>query len=144
MLYFAYGTLLDPQLLEGVAPSASFQFIAHLPETRLFFPTPDGHPSVEPATGHTVWGAIFEVNGAEFQAIVDSEARHGRLIRSDLRAVDRAGHRYDVAVFAHPGVGREHSPSTEHMGRVVSGARHWNLPTGWVAGLEDLVEDALI
>jgi hypothetical protein len=29
------------------------------------------------------------------------------------------------------------------MDKVVSGARHWQLPTGWVAGLEDLAEPEL-
>jgi hypothetical protein len=26
---------------------------------------------------------------------------------------------------------------------MISGARHWNLPAGWVMGLEDLGEDPL-
>ena len=62
MLYFAYSATLDPELLSSIAPNAKFLYIAHLPEAKLVFPTPDGRPSVRPAAGNTVWGAIFEVN----------------------------------------------------------------------------------
>jgi hypothetical protein len=144
MLYFAYGALLDPELLNKVAPAAKFLFIAHLPETRLSFPTAEGLPSVEPATGHTVWGGIFEVTDKEGNAIAAAEAKEGREPRTDMRAVDRAGNKYDVVTYHHANGGDDHTPSTSYMERVVKGARHWSLPTGWVAGLEDLGEDALI
>jgi hypothetical protein len=136
--------LLDPDLLEKVAPDAKFLFIAHLPETRLVFPTAEGLPSVEPATGHTVWGGVFELTKRDGEAITKAEAKEGREPRTDIRAVDRAGNKYDVVAFHHANGGIEHPPSASYMERVVKGARHWSLPTGWVAGLEDLGEDALI
>ncbi len=46
--------------------------------------------------------------------------------------------------FATPSVEGSHTPDPKYMEQVVRGARHWSLPTGWVAGLEDLGEDALI
>jgi gamma-glutamylcyclotransferase len=150
MLYFAYGALLDPERLEPVAPTAEFRFIAHLPETKLTFPNPDGVPSVEPAPGNTVWGAVFEVAGEEGKAIARAEAKEGRLPRTDFRAVDRAGRKYEVVTFtsrtetAPSPNDTGHVPDPVYMRQVVKGARHWNLPTGWVAGLEDLGEDALI
>jgi hypothetical protein len=150
MLYFAYGAMLDPELLETVAPTAQFRFIAHLPETRLTFPSPDGVPSVEPAPGNTVWGAVFEVSREEGAAIEQAEAGEGRQPRTDFRAVDRAGRKYDVVTFtarlgATPSPNKAgHAPDPVYLRQVVKGARHWNLPTGWVAGLEDLGEDALI
>jgi hypothetical protein len=144
MLYFAYSALLDPELLASVAPNAKFLYIAHLPEAKLTFPTPDGRPSLKPASGNTVWGAVFEVNAKESAAIEKAEAKEGRKPRSDLRAVDRAGNKYDVVTFCHPSLEGDHAPSSKYMEQVVRGARHWSLPTGWVAGLEDLGEDALI
>jgi hypothetical protein len=142
MFYFAYGALLDPTRLEQVAPGIKVALVAHLPETRLTFPTADGLPSVEPATGHTVWGGIFQVTGKQMSGITTAEAAEGRHPREDLRAVDRAGKKYDVVTFVHPGGGTEHPPSAEYMSTVVSGARHWGLPTGWVVGLQELAEDA--
>lgn len=143
MLFFTYGGMMDPEKLHKVAPGATFQFIAHLPETRLIFPTEDGRPSVEPAPGNTVWGAVFEVSAAELKAITAHEEARGRHLQKDVKAVDRSGHKYPVAVFAHAARGEQHPPSKEYMRSVVAGARHWHLPTGWVAGLEDLSEDDL-
>ena len=144
MLYFAYSATLDPALLDTIAPNAKFLYIAHLPEAKLTFPTPDGRPSVKPASGNTVWGAIFEVSDKELASIEKAEAGEGRAPRTDLRAVDRAGNKYEVVTYAHTNVEGDHPPDQTYMEQVVKGARHWSLPTGWVAGLEDLGEDALI
>jgi gamma-glutamylcyclotransferase len=144
MLYFAYDGFLEPERLGEVAPAARFQQVAHLPETRLIFTSPDGLPSVEPAPGNTVWGGIFEISEGELEALTAAEAAEGRHPRNDLRAVDRAGHKYDVVTFAHHNTGVENDPSRAYMTRVVKGARHWGLPTGWVVGLEEYAEDALI
>jgi AIG2-like family len=142
MFYFTYGGFLDPARLESVAPGIKVALVAHLPETRLTFPTADGLPSVEPATGHTVWGGIFEVTGKQMASITLAEAIEGREPREDLRAVDRAGKKYEVVTFVHPAKGSRHPPSAEYMSVVVAGARHWGLPTGWVVGLQELAEDA--
>jgi len=143
MLYFAYGGLLDPARLEEVAPGAELVLVAHLPETRLTFPSVDGLPSVEPASGHTVWGAIFSVSDDELEAIAKAEAAEGRHPRTDLRAVDRAGSKHDVVTFVSPGAAEDNPPSSPYMEQVVRGARHWSLPTGWVVGLEELTENSL-
>jgi hypothetical protein len=143
MLFFSYDGMMDPAQLEAIAPKANFQFIAHLPETRLIFPTTDGRPSIEPAPGNTVWGAVFEVSNAELKAITAHGAEFGQKPMKDVKAVDRSGHKYPVAVFAHPANGERNRPSADYMRQVVAGARHWHLPTGWVAGLEDPSEDDL-
>ena len=144
MLYFAYSAMLNPELLSSVAPGAKFRHVAHLPEAKLIFPTPDGRPSVRPATGNTVWGAIFEMNAKEAAMLEKAEAAEGRTPRRDLRAVDRAGNKYEVVTYTHAEVEGDHTPDPKYMEQVVKGARHWSLPAGWVAGLEDLGEDALI
>lgn len=143
MFYFAYGALLDPGRLEEIAPEAEMMHVAHLPETRLSFPSADGLPSVEPASGHTVWGAIFSVSESDLLAIEAAEAAEGRSPRHDFRAVDRAGNKYDVVTYVLTDDGDDHAPSAAYMEQVVRGARHWALPTGWVVGLEELAEDAL-
>ncbi|MDP8957853.1 MAG: gamma-glutamylcyclotransferase [Actinomycetota bacterium] len=146
-LYFAYTSMIAPERLQQVAPGAEFRFIAHLPETRLIFPSTNGSwdgalPSVRAEPGNTVWGAIFEVPDGELQAIDRAEAAEGRR-RTILSAMDRAGRRYDVVthVLEEESNG-ELRPSREYMTLVVKGGRHWSLPAGWVAGLEEYVDDA--
>ena len=33
------------------------------------------------------------------------------------------------------------SPSSEYLSLMVAGSRHWNLPVGWIAGLEEHLEN---
>ena len=130
-----------------MAPNASFVCIAHLPETRLCFPLnrPDlggGLPSVTPDPGHTVWGALFEIPADEASALDAAEAEEGRVPTEGFRAVDREGTTYRVVTHVASGDG-EYPPSREYMEAVVAGSRRWELPTGWIAGLEEYVEEPL-
>ncbi len=144
MLYFAYTTLIDPRHMEKAAPNASFEFVAHLPETKLIFPVKDGQwkgglPSVLPESGNTVWGAIFEVPTKELKALDEVEAAEGR-VRVKRSAMDRAGKRHDVVTHAfEPNGNKKYKPSSQYMSVVVKGGRHWSLPAGWIAGLEEYV-----
>lgn len=143
MLYFAYTARIAPDLLAEAAPSAEFQFIAHLPETELLFPITNRDwegalPSIRPQGGHTVWGAVFEVPKSELKGLHQAEEAEGRIPAEDFKAVDRQGRSY--AVLAHvseAGGETVGAPSSAYMEIVVNGARHWELPTGWVAGLAE-------
>ena len=37
VLYFAYDANIDPDRITGLAPGATFEFIAHLPEWKMEF-----------------------------------------------------------------------------------------------------------
>ena len=149
-LYFAYTAMISPHRISEVAPDAAFQFIAHLPETRLVFPLEDsdwhgGLPSVVAEAGNTVWGAVFEIPERSAKAISRAEAGEGRVASTDFKAVDREGRRHQVLTHIHNGTtGGSYVPSRAYMALVVEGGRHWGLPTGWVAGLEEYVEEPLI
>ncbi len=93
--------------------------------------------------GHTVWGALFEVSDDEAAAIDAAEAAEGRAPTTEFRAVDREGTTYQVVTHV-AAVDGEYEPSREYMAAVVTGSRRWQLPTGWIAGLEEYVEDPLI
>ena len=148
-LYFAYTALISPERLESVTADAEFQFIAHLPETKLVFPLANGKwegslPSVRAEAGNTVWGAVFALSNGALEAIDETEAGEGRAPTQAFRAVDREGRRHPVVTHAHVDeVTHDRVPSREYMRLIVKGGRHWGLPTGWVAGLEEYVEDPL-
>ena len=146
-LYFAYSSLLDPDRLGQVAPDAKFLFTAHFPETRLDFVESPDHgavPTLIEESGHTVWGAVFEVQGAQIQSLVDAEEAEGRVSGWTHRAVDREGNKHECLTFvakgSPDGVSR---PDAPYLASMIRGARHWSLPAGWVMGLEDLNEDSL-
>jgi hypothetical protein len=147
ILLFAYDALLDPDELARSAPSAEFLFTAHYPETRLDF-TADGDgepgPTLVRDPGHTVWGAVFLVPRSEADHLVSAMRGTGRVPGlQDQKAVDRDGNKHDCLTFVIPGEPVEQRPPAPYFEAMVRGARHWELPAGWVLGLEDLAEDSL-
>ena len=143
LLYFAYDANLDPDRITGVAPGAEFRFIAHLPEWRLHFPIPNGDgglPSVRPESGNTVWGAVFAIGNGDLNSLNDHQETEGRAPRT-AQAMDREGHRHEVVVHVCTSENGEFRPERGYLQRMVVGSRHWKLPAGWVASLEEHLED---
>ena len=145
-LYFAYDATIDPNRMADIAPGAEFQFIAHLPEWRMTFPIPNGDgslPSVHPESGNTVWGAVFRVPAAEVAALNTAQESEGR-VPTAVQATDREGRRHDVLVHIANGDTNESptAPEVGYLRRMVAGGRHWKLPAGWVASLEERLEGA--
>lgn len=143
LLYFAYDANIEPNRLAEIAPSAEFRFIAHLPEWRLHFPIPNGDgglPSVRPESGNTVWGAVFEIQEADLDGLHAKEADEGRL-PCEVQAMDREGRRHRVLVHVCESPNGELPPERSSLRLMVSGGRHWRLPAGWVASLEEHLED---
>lgn len=140
MLYFAYDANIAPTRLTALAPGAEFQFIAHLPEWKMEYTIRNGSgglPSVRPEPGNTVWGAVFAVPTAELAKIDLAEAAEGRA-RTTTQAMDREGKRHDVVT--HVGTKKARSPlapEPKHVRLMVDGGRHWKLPAGWVAALQE-------
>lgn len=129
------------------APGARFLFTAHFPEVRLVFVANGSGPvaSLVASPGSTVWGGIFEVPKAEVEQLVSIEAAEGRNPTWEMKAVDRAGNKHECLAFVTDGNGAGvEKPSPEYLATMIRGARHWNLPAGWVVGLEDLAGDHLL
>lgn len=146
-LYFAYGSLLDPERIKQVAPGSRFLFTAHYPETKLDFVASEENgaiPTLIKESGNTVWGGVFEIPDDEVDSLTRAEANEGRKPGFDLRAVDREGNKHDCLTFVAVGeVNGDHRPNSDYLEAMINGARHWSLPAGWVMGLEDLSEDSL-
>ncbi len=129
-----------------VAPGAQFQFIAHLPEWGLDFPIDIGDwggalPTVVPQTGSTVWGAVFTIPDKEFRGLDAAEAGESR-VANTVEAMDRNGKRHRVTIHVHDGNGNgRRTPSTEYLEVMLRGSRHWSLPAGWIAGLEEHLQN---
>ena len=147
-LYFAFGSLLDPNRLDAIAPGAEFRFTAHFPEARLAFV--DHHelgpvPTLVEDPGHTVWGAVFAVSDSDAEQIAIYEKSEGRVPGWSPRAVDREGNKHDCLVFVADGSRpTDLHPNLEYLTSMLRGARRWSLPAGWIMALEDLGEDSLL
>ena len=134
---------MEPSRLGAVAPGAEFRFIAHLPEWRLHFPIANGDgglPSVKPQGGNTVWGAVFSIDERSLAKLNAREAKEGRVART-TQAMDREGHRHEVLVHVCKSPDGEHAPCQQYLRLMVAGSRHWHLPAGWTANLEEQLSE---
>lgn len=132
--------------MSAAAPGSRFLFTAHYPETRLDFVVTNGAgavPTLVKESGHTVWGGVFEIPEDAVETLIAAEKTEGRKPGFDAKAVDREGNKHDCLTFTTGGGNHDTSPDPEYLASMISGARHWNLPAGWVMGLEDLAEDPL-
>ena len=148
LLYFAYTARIAPERMAEVCPNASFEFIAHLPEWGLEFPIAGngwggGLPTAAPATGSTVWGAVYSIPDAEVASINAVETAEGRAA-SSVEAMDRMGRRHRVTTHvAADGANGTYEPSADYVTIMLDGSRHWNLTAGWIAGLEEYLGSGL-
>lgn len=145
-LYFAYAGFLDPDRIAETVPGAEFRFTAHYPETKLTFIKNGGQPvaTLTDDVGHTVWGAVFEVPAQQVPRLIEAERSEGRIPGWEMRAIDREGNKYECLTFVSPEpLNGHHLPDPDYLRSMIVGARHWNLPAGWVVGLEDLADDPL-
>jgi hypothetical protein len=84
------------------------------------------------------------VPAEEVDSLTKAEEAEGRKPGFDLKAVDREGNKHDCLTFVASGdVNGDPRPNPEYLEAMINGARHWNLPAGWVMGLEDLADDPL-
>ena len=136
--------------MTAAAPGAEFQFIAHLPEWGLDFPIADSDwggalPVITPEPGSTVWGAVYEIGKSDLVGLDEIEMAEQRSSET-IEAMDRTGKRHKVLVHLLDGGstinGNGSAPSSRYLALMLSGSRHWDLPVGWIAGLEEHLENS--
>jgi len=145
LLYFAYESDIDPEVMAKRCAVFRFRFVAHLPEHKLVFPLVSeswggGVASVEPTQGETVWGVIYEVPDAQAKALDKLQAAEGRETRTRVEVMDREGKRHQAVTYRAKDNSPRHKPSKRFIQTVVGGSRKWELPAGWIAGVEELTE----
>ncbi len=151
MLYFAYGSNLDPNQMRERCPDHRVVGLAALHEHRLVFPVfsnnwGGGVSSIQPHHGETIWGILYELSEADlasadryegFRAPGDQHNLYDRdhvtveLVRPDDGSVPRRVRAW--AYFARPS--NPSPPSQRYLDVVLRGARHHRLPEEYIARL---------
>jgi hypothetical protein len=152
MLYFAYGSNLDPPQLRQRCPSAQFVAVAKLPDHRLAFTrrakdrgcgTCDGLP--EP--GQDIWGVVFEMSEADLGRMDASEGCiPGRPLEQNAynrvqREVLRDGKPDEPMLVWLYFANREPNPplpNAAYKKQLMEGAKHWGLPEDYQAQLRSI------
>lgn len=151
MLYFAYGSNMNPEQMRERAPGHRVIGLAALRDHRLSFPLYSntwggGVASLQTQHGETVWGVLFDVSADDLASLDQYEGFRGEgdqhnvydrqhvtveLVRPDDGSFPRRV-RADLYV-ARPS--NPSAPSQRYLDTLVSGARHHRLPEEYVAKL---------
>jgi gamma-glutamylcyclotransferase (GGCT)/AIG2-like uncharacterized protein YtfP len=151
MLYFAYGSNLDPDQMRSRCPDHQVVGLAALREHRLTFPLYSnrwggGVASVQLHHGETVWGVLHELIEKDLEALDGFEGFRGtgdqhnvydrdqitvELVRPDDGSIPR---RVRAGIYvARPS--NPSPPSRRYLDVLVKGARHHRLPEEYIAKL---------
>ena len=151
MLYFAYGSNLDPEQMRARCPSHHVIGLAALRDHRLAFPlfSPSwggGVASLHLAHGETVWGMLYELTDSDLKSLDEAQGFRGpgdqhnisdrdttsvELTRADDGSFPR---RVRAAVYL-PRPSNPSPPSRRYLDVLVRGATHHRLPEEYVAKL---------
>jgi len=151
MLYFAYGSNLNPDEMRQRCPSHRVVGMAALADHRLAFPRNSetwggGTAGLEHAHGETVWGMVYELGDEDlasldaFEGFKEPGSQHNlydrELTTVDLRRPDDGSVPRRVrasAYFARPS--NPSPPGRRYLETILAGARHHRLPEEYIERL---------
>ena len=142
MLYFAYGSNMDPRQMRKRCPSYRFVSIAKLADHKLAFTrrSPSrrcGVADVTPSPGNEVWGVLYHIKTKRDVAVLD-KAEGFKVGRKRINGYDRRECEVWNPLSSHKPtkaniyIARPHAnpplPSAHYISLMLHGAEHWNLP----------------
>src|SRR5258708_4106723 len=151
MLYFAYGSNMDPDQARERCPGHQVVGLAALRDHRLIFPLysnrwSGGVASVQLHHGETVWGVLYELTESDLASLDTWEGFRGpgdqhnvydhehvtvELVRPDDGSIPR---RVRSSIYlARPS--NASPPSRRYLDAILRGARHHRLPEEYIAKL---------
>ena len=149
MIYFAYGSNLDPRQWAERCPRSEPVAVAWLPGHRLAFPRRSpirncAVASIVPAAGDGVWGMLYRMDAADFAALDRREGwfpdrpAESRYLRQAISVAQAGGERVEAVTYVavpspDPGL-----PSAAYLRHIIDGARHHRFPEAYVTMLETL------
>jgi len=148
MHYFAYGNLMDIDLMRSSCPSARAIAVARLDGHELRFvkctDTAHGGCTLIEDPQAVTWGVHYEMSEAD-RAALDASAgineRRWALKPITVTATD--GRRIDTVTYFIPDDRGAHRPSDSYVGPIHKGAAALNLPADYRARLREIIDEAL-
>ena len=152
MLYFAYGSNMDPRQIRQRCPTARFVSTAILPGYRIVFSLRSkrrrcGVANILPEIKNEVHGILFRINGRRDWDILDAaegyvpdRERSCRYKRAVLKVYKPASSKPIVA-WAYIGIVETDPPlpSAAYLNQMLNGAQHWGLPKAYQNTIEELL-----
>lgn len=143
--YFAYGSNMAAEVMEGLCPRSRFLGVARLDGYRLAFTrrsirTGTGVADVIPARDETVWGVLYEIEDDELTAIDRKEGYGWAYTRVLCPVLLAAGGQGQGAVVYTVRVKEPAQvlPSRQYLDRLILAAHERRLPNTYVEKLETM------
>lgn len=145
ILYFAYGSDLDPKQMAERCAKPEPVAIARLPGHALGF---FGHSkiwdgaqaTVVPAEGEDVWGLVYRLTVADMERLdYQQDARidgTGPYFNYPTEVLDGQGKPFSVLLYKKDILGESLAPSRPYLERIVTGAETRGLPKAYVETLK--------
>lgn len=144
LLYFAYGSNMDPIQMRRRCPSARFVAIASLAEHKLAFSRRSmrrrsGVADVVPVPGAEVWGIVYRLLSARDIEILDAaegfrparKRAQGYIREVRLVSLGGAGTPASVNIYIAQRQKSPPPPTAAYIAHMTRGAEHWGLPAGY-------------
>jgi hypothetical protein len=147
VLYFAYGSNLDPAQMRLRVPEARHVGKARLEDYRFCFPVwsrirQSGLISVEPSVGDKVWGVLYEVRDGDFLRLdqregydADRPPSRNLFNRVTVKVVRGQGKTADAQTYVARAAMEARSPSADYIAYLLQLAAVRGLPDDYQAKL---------
>lgn len=150
MLYFAYGSNLDPEQMKKRCPSYQFRCLALLPGFRLAFTRYyESRRSgvadvVEDDASPGVWGVVYDISKEDLNVLDACEGYHGKgknnaYDRCCTTVLEEGEEERPLSVLIYivaKKSDKEYPPSEDYMRHIISGAEHWGVPEDYLEFLK--------
>ena len=153
MLYFAYGSNMDPQQMKRRCPSSRFESVAKLSNYELAFTLRSqrrrcGVANVLPSKGNNVYGVLYRINGIRDWKVLDAAEgfrprykRGNRYIRTERREQKLSGFPVIVSAFIYIGLIEKFfsRPNKTYLNQMIKGAKFYQFPDHYLQSLNTTV-----
>lgn len=154
LLYFAYGSNMDPVQIRRRCPSARFVNIARLADHKLAFSRRSvrrrsGVADVVPAVGDAVWGIVYRLLSVRDIEILDAaegfrparKRAQGYIRETRVVRLGGAGTPAPVNIYIAQRQKTPPAPTAAYIAHMTRGAEHWGLPEGYAAMLAGIARE---
>ena len=129
ILYFAYGANLDIRSMELRCPGHRRIGRAVLKDYRLMF---KGVADVEPAHGHQVHGALYEITPEHLHALDRFEGYPRLYIRRQVQVVTDEDATIQATIYQMSKRDGYSPPLKGYLNTILSGCRQWGIPEEYI------------
>jgi len=147
MYYFAYGNLMDIDVMRRIAPSAKAVAVACLKDHQIAFakcsdPSQAGC-TLNQVEGTQTWGIQYELS-EEDMATLDKAAGvpHGHWEHKSIVLRGKDGQEMSSTTYVIPSASGPYAPPASYVAPIYKGAKAFDLPVSYVSTLEEIIVEA--